>query len=605
MARPQRWLTTTALAALAVSRAAGAADLSRSATATTDIYTESGAGPEALQDGDDATMFRMHRVFDSDWRVTFAGPAVVNEVIVVQAWDNWSLPEELQLESADGTVVTIPLDTSTREPQAFTLDFPWPTAFIDVRVSRAQAAADGGTFGGLAELRFEGTPAGTDARAPAVSGFSVARSDPNTAVLTFTTDEPAACRVRYSQESAVSTLSPHTLDLRTEHSIDLFADSPLGGQVEVRCADAAGNRAEVRQDAFTTIDTSRLEWGMGGWAFEFDGEWVRAADRFAQDGLVVDFSQIWTDRSFDSTHIKPEDIKQVHEDGLLPEIIHFWVGASSPEEMTREHDNYLADVTILAENIRDSGVGEEVLVTLEPEYNQGEMAEWDGWNDLMIEAITILHEVAGAKVGLLPGPWDIDHKVPLSMGRAVAHADFVALQSMAGSVTNTREEMAVRVDETLKFTRYLNRRFLKPVRLGYLMISDYGDWADVQRDVMIEYCERLPELEAAGLVSLAWMGYVDHPGATGALGKAEAHKGLLYSNGDAKPAFAVFQECAQHGASWLATGAEPPGEVPEKKDAGCGCRATTGSTDAGLGSWGWLGALALLRLRRARPRSRL
>jgi hypothetical protein len=125
----------------------------------------------------------------------------------------------------------------------------------------------------------------------------------------------------------------------------------------------------------------------------------------------------------------------------------------------------------------------------------------------------------------------------------------------------------------IRFSHYLSRKFLRPVRLGYLMVSDFGDWAAIQREVMIETCERYQELQAAGTVAVSWMSYLDSPGADGYFGEAEAHKGLKYSDNTPKPAWHVFQECAAHGPSWLATGEEPPGAIaPVPADeGGCVC----------------------------------
>jgi len=564
-------------------KAASAAQSLEGVTGYSDLFWPAGEGPEHLFDGDTSTHFLLYRVLDAEWRVQFRQPTRLASVTLVQGYDNWSTAQELVLESADGSEVTLPLKVGSREPQTFTLDFPGPTSFVDVRVSKATQAEDGGDFGGLAELQFAGEPTDAETDPPVVSHIVVSKPSATQATVAFETDEPATCRLRYSEQELISALTPVEAAMATHHSLELSTTSPLGGQVEIRCADAAGNRAEVVHDAFSTLETTRFQWGMGGWAFQFDGKWVEASERFAQDELPVDFAQVWIGDNDWRGYVTAEDMAAKVRAGLLPEIIHFYFGYVTQKDVAEKREGYLKNVRELAAVIAESGVGERVLVTLEPEYNQGDVVAWDGWNDLMIEAIDILHEEAGAKVGLLPGPWDLEHQVPISMGRAAAHADFVALQSMAGSVTNTREEMKTRVEESLRFTHYLHRRFLRPVRLGYLMISDYGGWAGVQRDVMIEYCERLPELRAAGLVSLSWMGYVDSPGADGALGEAEAHKGLRYVTGDAKPAFWVFQECVKHGASWLQTGEDPPGRIPAKDGfLGCSCEAGPGARSAGV-----------------------
>ena len=260
----------------------------------------------------------------------------------------------------------------------------------------------------------------------------------------------------------------------------------------------------------------------------------------------------------------------------------------------------------LADILAASGVGDQVYVTLEPEFNQGPIATWPGWNDLMIQAIDILHATAGAKVGICPGDWDVRHPLPISMGRAAARLDYVAFQEMRASTQNERSEALEVPDRAIRFSHYLSRTFMRPVRLGYLMVSDYGGWEDLQRDVVIDMCERQPELEAAGTVALSWMNYLDNPNSSeaGYFGKAEAHRGLKTGDNVPKPAWHVFKECAANGPSWLGTGEAPPGEnaggTPRDTDS-CAC-----STPASPGTkWplGWLGVLALglIRMGRRRP----
>jgi hypothetical protein len=206
----------------------------------------------------------------------------------------------------------------------------------------------------------------------------------------------------------------------------------------------------------------------------------------------------------------------------------------------------------------------------------------------------------------LPGDWDIDHLVPISMGRAAAKADFVAYQEMRGSTQSTAEEAYDVPSSAIRFSHYLSRKFLRPVRLGYLMVSDFGDWAAIQRDVVIKICERYQELQAAGTVAVSWMSYLDSPGADGYFGEAEAHKGLKYADNTPKPAWYVFQECAAHGPSWLATGEEPPGAIAPADEGGCACswRALglndERSTGSAHGAWLLLGLLVLGRRARRR-----
>jgi hypothetical protein len=287
--------------------------------------------------------------------------------------------------------------------------------------------------------------------------------------------------------------------------------------------------------------------------------------------MEVDVVQAWIGGGGWTDWLGAGDVAALDAAGYVPEVIHYYFGDPTlPDVMARE-DGFIADIEALAGVIDDSGVGERVVVTLEPEFNQGEVASWDGWNDLVIRAIDVLRPT-GCKVGLLAGDWDIDHLLTISMGRAAAYSDFVAFQEMRASTQDDEEQALEVVDRAVRFSRYLARRFLRPVRWGYVMVSDYGGWTEVQRRVVADICERRQELEDAGVVNISWMSYMDSPGAGGYFREAEAHKGLKRWTNEPKPAFHVFRECVARGPSWLETGDWPPGGEPYvEEEKGCGC----------------------------------
>ena len=581
-------------------------DLSSGGSVTTDLYTNAESPPEALLDGDDASHFAQHRLEDSDWRVWLGHPGTPTRISFVQGWKDWSQALEVDLESAYGEVAVIQLQPGTRDPQSFPLSFAHPTAFLDVHVTRAAPSSDGAGYGGFAALTVEGTSVPSPrTAAPAITSVSVNAESDTVAVVSWTTDVPASSQVRYSTEQVPPNLTAADMTLSTSHSVRIEATAPLRGMLELRSADESGNRAEVRSDALATIDTT-FQYGVGGGSFQLGDKWVQAQELFAQDDMRVKFTQQWIGGSGWTDWFKPDGIAALANAGYTPEVIHYYFGDPDLSDVQARREAFLEDIRTLASVLKDSGVGDRAIVTLEPEYNQGEVATWEGWNDLMIEAMQILRTQTGCKVGLLPGDWDIDHVTPISMGRAAAYADFVAFQEMRASTQDEQADAYEVVNRALRFSHFLSRKFLRPVRWGYLMVSDYNGWSYVQRDVVVEMCEREQELKDAGVVAVSWMSYLDHPGANGYFGEGEAHKGLKYADNTPKPAWHVWKECVANGPSWLETGAEPPGAAPPEKDTGgCACRAGRESSPE------WGGAVAAMiavgwmtRRRRATRRHR-
>ncbi|MBW2526935.1 MAG: hypothetical protein JRI23_22325 [Deltaproteobacteria bacterium] len=578
-------------------------DLSSGGTVTSDLWQSADHPAAALLDGDDSTHFCQHRVEDSDWRVELGTPGVPAELRLIQGWGGWSLATELRLETAYGETQTITLQTETREEQSFPLSFTHPTALVDVYVVAATAADSGEGFGGFAEMVVSGTPVDAGpATPPAISNVAVATEGDSIATVSWSTDRPATSQVRYSTAAENSVLTATDVALTTDHSVRIEATAPLRGNIELRSADAAGFRTEVRHEAFVAIDTS-YQYGVGGWSFQLGDSWVRAPELYATDELEVTFTQAWIGGSGWTDWFQADDVAEMVAAGYTPEVIHYYFGDPQLDDVIARQADFLADIQTLADLLADSGVGDQVLVTLEPEFNQGAVATWPEWNDLMIQAIDILHGTAGCKVGLLPGDWDIDHVLPISMGRAALSLDYVAYQEMRASTQNERSDALQVPDRAVRFSHYLSRKFMRPVRLGYLMVSDYGGWEDTQRQVVIDMCERQAELQAAGTVAVAWMSYMDRPGAGGYFGEAEAHKGLKTADNMPKPAWHVFKECAANGPSWLDTGETPPGETGggvARDTESCGC-VTPGSTRGGM-PLGWLtlgGLLIAGRRRRA------
>ena len=587
-----------ALCALLLAPAGAAQEnVSSGGRVETDLYINADSPPEAILDGNNDTHFCQHRLEDADWRMWLRTPARLVRVTFVQGWSDWDQATGVRLETADGSTVDLTLAAGTRDEQSFDLTFANPTAFVDVRVLTVDVPGDDDGWGGFAEVRFDGLPVvPADTTAPAISNVRVELADPASATVRWTTDEPSTSQVRFSTETTPPRTTTPDLAPTTEHAVTLAADAPIQGYLELRSADAAGNRAEARDATLATIDTV-FTWGVGGWSFQLDGVWRPAPEVFAEDGVQHDFVQAWIGGDGWTDWFQADDVRAMSDAGLVPDIIHYYFGDPTLEQVQRERDAFLADIRALAQLLADSGVGDRSIVTLEPEFNQDGIPTWEGWNDLMLEAIRILRETAGAKVGVLAGDWDIDHRLPTCLDRAAAFSDFVAFQEMRGSTQDTPQDAYDVADRAIRFSHYLARTFLRPVRWGYAMVSDYGGWTEVQRKVVAEICERADELQANGVTAISWMSYMDNEAGGGYFGEAESHKGLKYADGGAKPAFYVWRECVSHGPTWLATGRWPAGGGPYSE--GCGCSAP-GAAPGGA----WLGLAAAWLVACGRRRKR-
>ena len=231
--------------------------------------------------------------------------------------------------------------------------------------------------------------------------------------------------MRFSTETTAVAATAPDLAFVIEHAVDAAGDAPLRGYLELRGADAAGNRGEARDSTFATMGTA-FEWGGGGWSFELGGRWRPAPEIFAEDWVgAMGFVQAWIGGDGWTDWFSADGVRAMVDAGTTPDIIHYFFGDPTLDQVQARRDAFLADIRVLAQLLADSGVGDRTIVTLEPEFNQDGIPTWDGWNDLAIEAMHILPETAGTKVGLLAGDWDVDHLLPVCMGRASAGHDRV------------------------------------------------------------------------------------------------------------------------------------------------------------------------------------
>jgi len=66
--------------------------------------------------------------------------------------------------------------------------------------------------------------------------------------------------------------------------------------------------------------------------------------------------------------------------------------------------------------------------------------------------------------------------------------------------------------------------------------TEYGGWEEMQKDVVTDLCNRIPEVMDNGVIGISWMAYQDSQDQHNLVyGQAEYHKGLIDSSGNKKP----------------------------------------------------------------------
>ena len=289
----------------------------------------------------------------------------------------------------------------------------------------------------------------------------------------------------------------------------------------------------------------RLSWLKGG-------EEVYWHEKTRQDGIKMDYIEIWLTRGWEEDWASQEDLMRVADEGLVPVIMHYYFAEDISREYVENHlDDWYADLERLATQVN---IGREVWIVLEPEFNDRPssgtpITEWEGWNDAVIGAAEILKQGAPrSKVSVCPGDFN-QFDLELCLSRAAVELDFLSFQELRASTyyePSSPGRLHV-VDSAMRFSKYLRETFEKPVLLAYLGISTYKDgdplgWEDEQAMVIKAMFDRSHELLANGVFGLVYFEYYDDPFHSGFFGEAEKYFGLMDKDGEPKPAWHIWRE---------------------------------------------------------------
>lgn len=282
------------------------------------------------------------------------------------------------------------------------------------------------------------------------------------------------------------------------------------------------------------------------------GQKVYWHEKARQDGIRVDYVEIWLTRGWEENWASQEDLLRVSDEGLVPVIMHYYFAEDISREYVEAHlDEWYADLDRLAALI---DIDRQVWVVLEPEFNDAPssgtpITEWEGFNDAVIGAVDRIRDGAPmAKVSICPGDFQrLD--LELCLERAVPHLDFLSFQELRAATyyePSSPGRLHV-VDSAVRFSKYLKDTFHKPILLAYLGISTYKDgdpvgWEEEQAMVVKSVFDRSHELLANGVFGLIYFEYYDDPLHSGFFGEAEKYFGLMDKDGEPKSAWHIWRE---------------------------------------------------------------
>lgn len=274
---------------------------------------------------------------------------------------------------------------------------------------------------------------------------------------------------------------------------------------------------------------------------------TRHIDQVIKDeNLPLNAASIWITRNWQEEWFSAEFVnKNLVAKGITPIFIFYWYADDiSQEFVTSQSEAIEKDLQRFTAYLQK--IEGEKLVVLHPEFNQGDINQWQGFNDVLIKDMNLIRSVAKTKVGFCPGDFGQYKKswVPTewqsfhpSVERAAKEADFIAFQEMRALTRNDARDIQNTPNRSLGFARYLHETYQKPTLYAYLALSSYGENAEaLQSNVIKETLEMLPEFKSqANLIGFNLFHLMDSPQQVGFFKQAEKHFGLYRADGSKKP----------------------------------------------------------------------
>jgi hypothetical protein len=210
------------------------------------------ADPDGNTTNSSTFTFSTLAVPDTTAPVITAGPSILSmtDSKITVVWTT-NEPATSGVSYNDGTRFNLASDAMLTRNHQMTLSGLTPQTVYHITVSSTDAVGNGPTLGGPIQTMTDATP---DTTEPVISDLAVSEITGNSAVISWTTDEPANSAISYGMFPAAPDSSRADVGAVTAHRLSLTGlrdGTPY--YLTVTSIDASGNTATSAEISFTTI----------------------------------------------------------------------------------------------------------------------------------------------------------------------------------------------------------------------------------------------------------------------------------------------------------------------------------------------------------------
>lgn len=300
-------------------------------------------------------------------------------------------------------------------------------------------------------------------------------------------------------------------------------------------------------------DYCKKDSGYSAWQPTCDYQNVKNIERLIADKKIpVNSVSVWITRNWQENWYPAEEVnKKLVANGITPIFIFYWYADDISKKFVLDSQQSIErDLQRFEDYLRK--INGKKLVVLHPEFNQADISQWQGFNQVMSRDINRFKNVANTKVGFCVGDFGNYHSLSSlqdwksfhpSIKSAVNDADFIAFQEMRATTRNSQVDILNTAKRSLSFATYLHKTYQKPTLFAYLALSSYGkNGEENQAKVIKETLQLLPRFkEESNLIGFNLFHLMDSPRQEGYFLEAEKNFGIYRKDGSDKPSAKYLQ----------------------------------------------------------------